>query len=174
LTDIIYKILNQDDNINSTETEKVTFNNSIDDTVGNAYILRISHSKPKSVTGNQALGQGTKDQQPEGLVGEFYTIEGVVPFMDGTIDATGNGSTNNSTIQQLKDWSDELDVLEGKIIHGQFGLKFNSIPIYNLSPISSGDDQIGLMWINIEWKFNLILNIAEFTLKFKVDRGDSS
>ncbi len=172
MTDIIYKILNQDDTLDTLSTEKILFNDSIAETVGNAHILRVNHTKPKGITGNQALGQGTKDQQPEGLVGEFYTIEGVIPYMDGTLDAMGDGTQLNSTIERLKEWSDELDTLEDKIVHGQFGFKFNTVSSYTLTPISSGNNQIGLLWMDIEWKFNLILNIAEFTLKFKVDRGN--
>ncbi len=173
MTDKLYKINSQDGTISSGDTEIILFNDSITNIIGNAYIIRVTHDKPKSVSGNQALGQGTKDQQPEGILGEYYTIEGVVPYMDGTVNATGDGSTINPTIEQLKEWSDGLDTTDS-IIHGMFGFEFNTVPSYTITPISSGNTQIGLLWIGLEWKFNLILNIAEFTLKFKVDRGDDT
>ena len=174
MTDIIYKINSKDGIITSSDTEKILFNNSLDDIVGNSYILRVNHNKPKSISGNQALGQGTRDQQPQGLLGEFYTIDGAVPFMDGTIYATGDGTQINSTIEKLKEWADGIDTLAGSVIHGMFGFDFKTISPYSISPISSGNNQIGLLWAGLDWKFNLITNIAEFTLKLKVDKGDNN
>jgi hypothetical protein len=163
MTDTLYKINSQDGVLTSMDTEKLLFNDSIEDIVGNAYILRVNHNKPKAITGNQALGQGTKNQQPQGLLGEFYTI-----------NATGDGTQINSTIERLKEWADGLDTIPSAVIHGIFGFEFNTVSSYKVTPISSGNTQIGLMWGGLEWKFNLILNIAEFTIKLKVDRGNDS
>jgi len=174
MTDIIYKILGRNDTIGSPSTEKIIFNDSVIDAVGNTYILNVIHNKPKGITGNQSLGQDTRDQQPEGILGEFYTIKGAVPFADGTIDNSGDGTQSNATITQLKAWSDGLDTIPGQIIHGAFGIELNSVPGYKLSPISSGETQIGLLWAGLEWEFNLILNMAKFTLKLKVDRGNDA
>ena len=174
MTDTLYKINSQDGTILSGDTEILLFNDSIVDTVGNAYITKVVHNKPKAVSGNQALGQDTLDQQPEGILGEFYTIHGVIPFMDGTLDATGTGATLNSTIEKLKEWSDGLDSLDGSVIHGMFGFEFLTVTPYKLTPISSGNTQIGLLWAGLEWDYDLILNIARFTLKLKVDKGDAT
>ena len=173
MTDTLYKITVQDEGLGDGGTEELKFNDTIVDAVGNAYILKVTHNKPKGVTGNQSLGQDNLDQLPEGNLGEFYTIEGVVPFMDGTIDATGDGSQSNASIDQLKAWEDGLDTTDD-IIHGQFGFEFKTVPAYKLAPISTGVTQIGLLWVGLEWKFNLILNFAEFTLKLKVDKGDTA
>jgi len=174
MTDTIYKITVKGEDINGAGTEKLLFNNAITDTVGNAYILRVNHKRPKGVSGNQALGQGTIDQQPVGQLGEFYTIEGVIPFQDGTINASGTGVETNSAIVQLKTWENELDTIDGQIIHGQYGLELNSVPDDNSAPISTGNTQIGLLWVELDWNYDIILNIAKFVLKFKVDRGDDS
>ena len=172
MTDTIYKINSRDGTIDSQDTEKLLFNDSIADTVGNAYITEVIHNKPKSVSGNQSAGQDTRDQQPQGILGEFYTIKGTVPFADGTINATGDGTQKNTTIEKLKEWEDGLDTLAGSIIHGMFGFEFKTITPYKLDPISSGNTQIGLLWVSLDWTFRLALNIAEFTLKLKVDRGN--
>ncbi|MBL4817985.1 MAG: hypothetical protein JKY15_01960 [Deltaproteobacteria bacterium] len=174
MTDTIYKLFNQDDVIGSGTTERILFNDAIVDAVGNAYITRVNHTRPKAISGNQALGQGTRDQQPQGELGEFYTIEGVVPFMDGTLDASGDGTQSNATIDLMESWEDNLDVIDGQIIHGRFGFELNTVKKYKLTPVSSGNTQIGLLWVSLDWDFNLILNIAKFVLKLKVDRGDSN
>jgi len=48
--DTIYKINSQGGIISSLDTEKLLFNDSTSDVVGNAYILRVNHKKPKAVT----------------------------------------------------------------------------------------------------------------------------
>jgi len=174
MTERLFKINSRDGTILSGDTEILVFNNSTSDTVGNAYITKVIHKKPKSITGNQALGQGTRNQQPQGQLGEFYKILGAIPFADGTIDATGNGTQLNSTIEKFKEWEDGKDTLKGSIIHGMFGFDFQTVSPYKVTPISSGSTQIGLMWAGLEMVIDLILNIAFFTLDLKVDKGDDT
>jgi len=172
MTIVLYRVTNAGDNIgNVPANEKITFNVDDDPNKENAFVTRYEIRNTTGIGNNQAAEQDLGDHQDLGPVENMYVLYGVVTIRN---KGTGTGGINNF-VEIMEKW-DSQPKLTDDFIHGRMGIKIDDFQSYDIVPVGTGSDQIGLIWRNIDWDNNYAKHPlpGEFSIIMIKDKGDDS
>jgi len=104
--------------------------------------------------------------QPGGISEGIWIVEGVIS------NVVGNSSNGiNAFLTLLESWKSDVQVIKAVWEGGRFGIIDDNNQSNNLTPIGTGVNTVGLIFINYKKKINYQKNQAEFTLTFRRSRG---
>jgi len=168
MTLTLYRVNTPGQDINTLDSnEKIIFNATTDVNVLNAFITAVDIQNTTGIGNNQAAEQDLGDHQDLGSIEQLYTITGFVSKRDSTPDPT-------NTIDILKKWDDGTKTNDN-FVHGRMGLAMTDFDQYEIVPVGTGSDQVGLIWKGIKWgplDFDRLPLRADFVIYMIVDKGD--
>jgi len=168
MTLTLYRVNTAGQDINTLDAnEKIIFNATTDVNVLNAFITAVDIQNTTGIGNNQAAEQDLGDHQDLGSVEQLYTLTGFVSKRDSTPDVT-------NTIDIIKKWDDEIKTNDF-FVHGRMGLAMEDFSQYEIVPVGTGNDQVGLIWKGIKWgplDFDRLPLRADFIIYMIVDKGD--
>jgi len=131
-----------------------------------AYVLTLKRGDPEGIGNNQAAEVNDGNVQPLGIVEGTYIFTGFISNMRGNSD---DGS--NAFVEKLRIWKEEIQAINGVWEAGRFGIIDNSDGDNNLQPIGTGDDAIGLLFVDYQKINDYNRNRVEIVLTFRRSRG---
>jgi len=164
----LYRVSNPGDGIGVTD--KIIFNNAKDTKVENAFITGVKITPSEGLGENQAPGQDLTDLQPVGRVEKVYELTGYISLVKGT---SGNGE--NDFVTTLEKWERE-EKNRAAFPEGRMGIQVDDMRKYDIVPVGTGSNQVGMILSTIEWDLTWERNPAQvkFVIPLKVSRGDGT
>jgi len=170
----LYRVTNPGDNIgNVGGTEKIDFNSSKNQKIENPFLFGIDGvtiTNQEGLGDNSAPGQDLGNQQSLGPTEKMYVLRGYITKMNGT-----NDDGQNAFVAILEKWDSEAKQPDD-FEEGRFGLQIGYLRDYDVIPVGTGADRVGLIWLSMELKPNLSVKIPrlEFEIRMRKSRGDGS
>jgi len=152
----------------ATSTDKIDFNTAVQTKVENAFITGFEENPTDGIGNNQGAEQDLGDQQALGLLEDVIKIDGFFSKRNGDLS-----DGQNQFLILLDTWINEPKINDNWQL-GRFGISDADDQTHDLEPIRTGTDQIALLWEKIQRKTNFKANREEFTLWFRVNRGDGT
>ena len=152
---------------NLDANEAIFYNVGTNVNVHAPFITSYRIANTIGIGNNQAAEQDLGDHQDLGPVEQLYILTGYI-----TVRGTAVGATNIITI--MKKWDDEAKT-NTNFLHGRFGIDFDDFPNYDIIPVGTGSDQVGLIWKGLDWNpIDFIKHPlrADFEIRLIVDKGD--
>lgn len=151
-------------------TDLIVFNNSSgspkNTKVSNAYCLGYEIGNSAALAENQAPSQDTAGLQHLGEIEDLYTFRLMFSKRDN----------NPHTYQDIFDtWVAQAKV-NANWNNGRFGVAFDDRHGKNITPVRTGNSQIGLMWVDAVEKNDFIRQPLQsfITLRLKISRSDGT
>lgn len=154
-----------------TVSDRIDFNNPAfadykDSTKEFPWITSITKTDGESLGDNMAAEKTDGIIQPGGISDSIWIVEGVIS------NVVGNSSNGiNAFLTFLQSWKDDVQVIKDVWEGGRFGIVDDNCQTNNLTPIGTGINTVGLIFINYKKKINYQKNQAEITLTFRRSRG---
>ena len=154
-----------------TVTDRIDFNDPTfgdykDSTKEFAWITSITKTSGESIGNNMAAEKTDGIVQPGGISEATWKVVGVISNVHGN---SNNGI--NAFLTRLESWKDDAQVIKAVWEGGRFGIVDDNVQSNNITPIGTGTNTIGLIFINYDKKINYNKNQAEITLTFRRSRG---
>lgn len=131
-----------------------------------AWIKSITKTDGESIGNNMAAEKTDGIVQPGGISEGTWVVEGVISNVHGN---SNNGI--NAFLTRLESWKVDVQVIKAVWEGGRFGIIDDNVQTNNLTPIGTGTNTVGLIFINYKKKINYQKNEAEITLTFRRSRG---
>jgi len=151
-----------------TTSDKIIFNTTENTKIESAHCTEIVNSPTDGIGNNQGAEQDLGDQQALGLLEDTVKVTGFISKRDGNLS---NGQNQFLIILDL--WANEAKINDNWQL-GRFALQDNDDHTNDLIPIRTGTSQIALLWEKYEKKTNMKGNRVDFTLWFRINRGDGT
>jgi len=171
MTISLYRVINSGDQFNPTQqlvaNNLISYNSGTNVNIHAPFITSYRIANTTGIGNNQAAEQDLGDHQDLGPVEQLYILTGYI-----TIRGTAVAPNNLITI--MKKWDDEPKT-NTNFIHGQMGIDFDDNPNYNIIPVGTGSNQVGLIWKSLDWNpIDFIKHPlrADFEIRLIVDKGD--
>lgn len=152
----------------ATSTDKIDFNTVVQTKVENAFITGFEENPTDGIGNNQGAEQDLGDQQALGLLEDVIKIDGFFSKRNGDLS-----DGQNAFLILLDTWINEPKINDNWQL-GRFGISDADDQTHDLEPVRTGTDQIALLWEKIQRRTNFKANREEFTLWFRVNRGDGT
>jgi len=172
MTITLYRVEFTGDNLgNVPANEKIVFNVDDDPNKENAFVTRYQIRNTTGIGNNQAAEQDLGDHQDLGSVENLYVISGLVTIRN---KGTGTGGINNF-VEIMQKWDEEPKITDD-FIHGRMGIVIDDFTPYNVVPVGTGSNQVGLIWRNLDWDNSYKKHPlpGEFDIYLIVDKGDDT
>ncbi len=168
MTLTLYRVNTAGQDIDDLDSdEKIIFNANTDVNTLNAFITAVDIQNTTGIGNNQAAEQDLGDHQDLGSIEQLYTITGFISKRDAV-------SFVSNPIDILKKWDDGTKTNDF-FVHGRIGLAMDDFDQYEIIPVGTGSDQVGLIWKGIKWgplDFDRLPLRADFVIYMIVDKGD--
>ena len=131
-----------------------------------AYISSIRKVDPEGIGNNQGAEKPDGNVQPLGIVEGTYIVTGWIQNTRGNLD-----DGNNAFLQKLAAWKDGTQAILGVWEAGRFGIIDENDSTNNLTPIGTGTNAIGLIFVSFDKTNDYVTNKSNFILTFRRSRG---
>ena len=167
----VYRVTNAGDNIgNVSATEKLEFNINKDTKIENIFCTECKITPSEGIAENQAPGQDLGNLQPVGRFEKLYELDCFISLIQGTF-ADGQ----NVFVAILEKWEREAKDRPA-FNEGRHGIQIDDMRDYDVIPVGTGSDRIGLILIDIPYILSWVREPPQckFTMRLKVSRGDGT
>ena len=130
------------------------------------WIVTLDKTEGESLGNNMAAEKTDGVIQPGGISEGIWIVKGKISNIHGNSD---NGI--NAFLTRLESWKVDVQVIKAVWEGGRFGIIDDNCQTNNLTPIGTGVNTVGLIFINYKKIINYQKNEAEITLTFQRSRG---
>ena len=154
-----------------TTTDRIDFNDPTfgdykDTTKEWPWITSLTKTDGESIGDNMAAEKTDGIIQPGGIADAIWIVEGAISNVQGN---SSNGI--NAFLTRLQSWKDDVQVIKDVWEGGRFGIVDDNCQTNGLTPIGTGVNTVGLIFISYKKKINYQKNQADITLTFRRSRG---
>jgi len=164
----LYRVNTPGQNIGSLDANNlIIFNATTNVDTHDGFITQVEITDTTGIGNNQAAEQDLGDHQDLGLVEQLYLLTGFISKRD----AISNGSNRINILQK---WDEGIKTNDN-FVHGRFGIAMDDFVQYDVAPVGTGVNQVGLIWKSIKWgpiAFDVLPLRADFVITLIVDKGD--
>ena len=131
-----------------------------------AYLLTLERGDPEGIGNNQAAEKEDGNIQPLSIVEGTYIFKGFISNMRGN-----NDDGVNAFLVKLREWKTGAQAIVNVWEAGRFGTDDDSDIDNTLSPVGTGTNAIGLLFVDYKKKNDYNRNRVEIELTFRRSRG---